>query len=205
MTHYISFLVFATVLAIAPGPDSFMTLRSTVVGGRERGLWTVLGIFTAGLTQGLLAATGLGAIIQHAQPVFLTIRYAGVAYLLYLGFCALRAAWRGDVTGWSAGTGEHTNRLSAVRQGFLCNITNPKVLAFNLAVLPQFVGSHAGLGLLLVYAWTLAAVGLLVLLVIVGLAGVAARALQSRRVRRGIEGATGLVFVGFATALAADS
>jgi threonine/homoserine/homoserine lactone efflux protein len=205
MAHYVSFLVFATVLAIAPGPDTFMTLRSTVVGGRQRGLWTVLGIMIASLLQGLLAATGLGAVIQHAEPVFLAIRYAGVAYLLYLGFCALRAAYRGDVEGWSAGSGVRVDRLAAVRAGFLCNITNPKVLAFNLAVLPQFVGSHAGLGVLLVYAWTLSIVGLGVLMAVIAAADAAQRALRSRRVRRGVEGATGLVFLGFATALAADS
>jgi threonine/homoserine/homoserine lactone efflux protein len=205
MAHYVPFLLFATVLAIAPGPDTFMTLRSTVIGGRERGVWTMVGIMVASLIQGLLAATGLGAIIEHAQPVFLTIRYLGVAYLLYLGFLALRAAWRGDVTGWEAGTGSRVRRLAAVRSGFLCNITNPKVLAFNLAVLPQFVGAHAGIGTLLVYAWTLAAVGLVVLLAVIALAGGAAKALRSIRVRRAVEGGTGLVFVGFATALAADS
>ena len=81
---------------------------------------------------------------------------------------------------------------------------NPKVLAFNLAVLPQFVGRHAALPQLMLYALTLTAVGVAVLLVVVAAAGAARRVLTSRRARRRLEGAAGLVFLGFATGLAAE-
>ncbi len=203
MGHYVSFLVFAAVLAVAPGPDTLLTLRSTVVGGRQRGLWTVLGITVASTIQGVLAATGLGAVIAHAEPVFQAIRWAGVCYLVYLGILALLAAIRGGDLAWSAGGG--VGRTTAIRQGFLCNITNPKVLAFNLAVLPQFVGDHAGLDVLLVYALTLTACGLVVLIGVIAAASAARRALESRKVRRGIEAATGAVFLGFAGALATEA
>ena len=96
-------------------------------------------------------------------------------------------------------------RWTAVRQGFVCNITNPKVLAFNLAVLPQFVGDGQGLPALLAYALTLVAVGTLVLLAVVWVAGFAATALTRPRFRRGVDGATGLVMLGFATALAVEA
>ena len=205
MGHYLSFVAFCAVLAFAPGPDSFLTLRSTVAGGRSRGLWTTLGISVAGAVQGLLAASGLGAVIQHARPVFETIRWAGVAYLLYLGFLALRAAARGLEGSWDSGPAGGRSRWRALRQGFLCNITNPKVLAFNLAVLPQFVGARASLPTLCVYALTLTGVGIVALLCIITAASAARRVVESRRVRRGIEAGTGLVFVGFATVLAADS
>ena len=94
MAHFLSFVVFATAIAVAPGPDTFLTLRNTVIGGRARGLWTTLGIGVAGATQGVLAAAGLGAIIARSEPVFQTIRWLGVAYLIYLGIMVLLpASW----------------------------------------------------------------------------------------------------------------
>lgn len=207
MTQYLSFVALAMVLAIAPGPDSLLTLRSTLIGGRRRGAWTVVGILVANVVQGVLAASGLGAILVHAETVFRVIKWAGAAYLAYLGFLAIRAAWRMRS---AEGTPEAVLPLrcgpwSAAQQGFLCNITNPKVLAFNIAVLPQFVGEHASVATLLTYAMTLAAVGSVVLVALVAVAGIATRVLQRITVRRSIEGATGVVMLGFAGALVAES
>ena len=145
MATYLSFLAFAALLAVAPGPDTFLTLRASVVGGRRRGLFTAAGISTAGALQGLLAAMGLGAVLAASEPVFQTIRWAGVVYLTWLGVGALRAALRRDGSAWTVGSGRaQVRRRTAFRQGFVCNVTNPKVLAFNLAVLPQFVDRGAG-------------------------------------------------------------
>lgn len=105
MTTYLSFLAFATLLALAPGPDTFLTLRASVVGGRRRGLFTAAGISAAGAVQGLLAAMGLGAVLAHSEPVFLTIRWAGVVYLTWLGVTALWAALRPDGSAWAVGSG----------------------------------------------------------------------------------------------------
>lgn len=207
MTQYLSFVALATVLAIAPGPDSLLTLRSTLVGGRRRGTWTVVGILIANIVQGVLAASGLGAILVHAETVFRIIKWAGAAYLAYLGFLAIRAAWRMRAAATPTEAPRMLQRTpwSAVRQGFLCNITNPKVLAFNIAVLPQFVGQHASVATLLAYAMTLTAVGSIVLVALVAVAGVATRVLQRITARRSIEGATGVVMLGFASALVVES
>lgn len=206
MHQYLSFVAFAALVAIAPGPDSFLTLRNTVVGGRGRGLWTALGICAAGTVQGLLAAAGLGAVIAHAEPVFEAIRWAGVAYLVYLGVTSLRGALRRGA-GWRMDppSGARQRPSRSFRAGFLCNITNPKVLMFNLAVLPQFVGVDASALIFGAYALTLMALGAVVLLVIVLAADRAKGALQRARVRRGIDGGTGVVMLGFATALAAEA
>lgn len=206
METYLSFLLFATVLAAAPGPDTFLTLRASVVGGRRRGLVTMSGITIAGAVQGVLAATGLGAVLAASEPVFLTIRWAGVAYLTWLGVTALRDALRRDGSVWAVGTDAPRVRArAAFRQGFVCNITNPKVLAFNIAVLPQFVSDGQGLPALLAYAMTLVVVGAVVLLTVVQLGSVAARHLTRPRVRRSVDGATGVVMLGFATALAVEA
>jgi threonine/homoserine/homoserine lactone efflux protein len=207
MTQYLSFVALAMVLAIAPGPDSLLTLRSTLIGGRRRGAWTVVGILVANVVQGVLAASGLGAILVHAETVFRIIKWAGAAYLAYLGFLAIRAAWRMRNADSPTDAAPMVRRSpwAAARQGFLCNITNPKVLAFNIAVLPQFVGEHASVATLLTYALTLAAVGSVVLVALVAVAGLATRVLQRITVRRSIEGATGVVMLGFASALVAES
>ena len=152
------------------------------------------------------AATGLGALLAQSEPVFAAVRWAGVAYLTWLGVNAVRDALRRDGSVWTVGAGRsRVRRWTAVRQGFVCNITNPKVLAFNLAVLPQFVGDGQGLPALLAYALTLVAVGTLVLLAVVWVAGFAATALTRPRFRRGVDGATGVVMLGFATALAVEA
>lgn len=207
MTQYLSFVALAMVLAIAPGPDSLLTLRSTLLGGRRRGAWTVVGILIANVVQGVLAASGLGALLVHAETVFRVIKWAGAAYLAYLGFLAIRAAWRmRSADGLAEGAVPlRRSPWTATRQGFLCNITNPKVLAFNIAVLPQFVGEHANVATLLTYAMTLSAVGSVVLVALVAVAGIATRVLQRLTVRRSIEGATGVVMLGFAGALVAES
>ncbi|MEV5002213.1 LysE family translocator [Nocardioides sp. LML1-1-1.1] len=206
MSTYVSFVLFAALLAMAPGPDTFLTLRASVVGGRRRGIVTAAGITTAGAAQGVLAATGLGAVLAAAEPVFLVIRWAGVAYLTWLGVTAIRDALRRDGSVWAVGEGSAKVRdRTAFRQGFVCNITNPKVLAFNLAVLPQFVGAGEGLPTLLAYALTLVVIGAVVLAVVVWVASKAARSLVRPAFRRSVDGATGVVMLGFATALAAEA
>lgn len=206
VSQYLSFVAFAALVALAPGPDTFLTLRNTVVGGRGRGTWTAIGICLAGTVQGLLAAAGLGAVIAHAEPVFEAIRWAGVAYLVYLGSVAIRAALRRG-EGWQVeGLRPRARRpWRELRSGFLSNITNPKVLMFNLAVLPQFVGAHASALTFAVYAMTLVALGAVVLLGVVLAADRAKGALQRSRVRRGVDGGTGVVMLGFAGALATEA
>lgn len=204
MSNYLSFVAFALLIVIAPGPDTVLTLRTTVARGRAAGLWCTLGITVAGTVQGVLAATGLGAVIVHAEPVFQAIRWAGVAYLTFLGINALRAAFRRTDPLAQAGGGpvRPTRPWRAVRSGFLCNITNPKVLAFNLAVLPQFAGADPSTLSLIAYACTLAVLGGLYLLLLVMVAVRASAALRRRRVQRTVDGAMGVAMVGFAGALA---
>lgn len=207
MSTYLSFLVLVLVITIAPGPDSALTLRSALVRGRSEGLMTMAGVSAAGAVQGLLAAGGLGAIIVASEPLFLTVKWVGAAYLLYLGAQAMWTAWRGNFGADDEAGGDGSSRARAARgrtfgQGFLCNITNPKVLAFNIAVLPQFVGGEAGLGVLALYALSLVMVGCVWLTGIVLLADRARSALTAPRVRRRIEGLMGVVMIGFSATVA---
>ncbi len=157
--------------------------------------------------QGSAAAVGLGAMIVRAQPLFQAIKWAGVAYLVFLGAQALRSAVRGRYAPLNGGCAEPRGvavALGGWRQGFLSNITNPKVLVFYLAVLPQFLVRGAGIPELMLFALSHAVLGLLYLLVLVASLHRARRFLARRAVRRSLDGATGLALVGFSARLAAE-
>src|SRR4051812_2624840 len=94
-SSYGSFLVFAIVLVLVPGPDFAVVTKNTLAAGRRRGAWSAGGVATSNAVQGAAAATGLGAVIAGVRPLFEAIRWAGVAYLAFLGVQALRSAVRG--------------------------------------------------------------------------------------------------------------
>jgi threonine/homoserine/homoserine lactone efflux protein len=202
---YATFLVFAAVLVLVPGPDFAVVVRNTLAGGRARGLWSALGVAGAAAVQGAAAAAGLGALVLRVEPVFQAIRWAGIAYLGVLAVQALRSAVRGGY-GPLDGDGPTDRGVARAgwRQGFLSNITNPKVLVFYLAVLPQFLSPGAGLALLLGYALSHAALGLLYLTALTLLLDRARRVLTRRRVRRCLDAATGLALLGFGARLATE-
>ncbi|MEV4541490.1 LysE family translocator [Micromonospora echinaurantiaca] len=203
-SSYGSFLVFALVLILIPGPDFAVVTRNTLASGRRRGVWSAVGVTGSNAVQGVAAAAGLGALVVRSQPLFEAIRWAGVAYLAYLGVQAWRSAWVGrypPLAGDAAPPGQAT---AGFRQGFLSNITNPKVLAFYLAVLPQFVGGSAPLAVLMAFALSHAVLSLLYLLVLVGALHRARRILSRRRVRRCLDGLTGFALLGFGARLATE-
>lgn len=204
-SKYAEFLVFAALLVLVPGPDFAVVTKNALAGGRRRARWTSAGVATSNLAQGTAAVCGLSAMIVRAQPVFETIKWAGVAYLAFLGLQAIRSAIQGryELTG-DRQPAAGARPLAGWRQGFLSNITNPKVLVFYLAILPQFLVPGAGADWLLALAWSHAALSLGWLLVLTAglhrLRGLLAR----RSVRRGLDLTTGAVLLGFSARLAAE-
>jgi threonine/homoserine/homoserine lactone efflux protein len=192
------------VLVLIPGPDFAVVTKNALAGGRRRGGWTSAGVAASNFVQGTAAACGLGALILRAQPVFEAIKWAGIAYLVYLGLQAIRAAVRGDYPDVSGTALAETGSFIGWRQGFLSNITNPKILVFYLAVLPQFLTPGTSIGWLLALAWTHAALSLAWLLTLNAglhhLRGVLLR----RGVRRALDATTGGVLLAFSARLAAE-
>ena len=200
-SKYAEFLAFAVVLVLIPGPDFAVVTKNTLVGGRRRGRWTALGVSSSNLVQGTAAAFGLSALIVRIEPLFEAVKWAGVCYLAYLGAQAIRSAVRGRYPAPDEAT-ETSHGLAGWRQGFISNVTNPTVLVFYLAVLPQFLTPGGDMGWLLVLAWSHAVLSLSYLLVLVtGLNG-ARRLLMRRQVRRGLDATTGAVLLGFSARLA---
>jgi threonine/homoserine/homoserine lactone efflux protein len=134
------FLVTGIVLALTPGPDTFYILGRSMVQGRSAGLASVLGIATGSLVHTLAAALGLSALLAASASVFLAVKLAGAAYLVYLGCKMLfsRAAAASIPKGFSSsGFG------AAYRQGLVTNVLNPKVALFFLAFMPQFIAAES--------------------------------------------------------------
>lgn len=205
-SSYASFVVFAVVLVLVPGPDFAVVTKNTLAGGRRRGTWTSVGVATSNTVQGSAAAAGLGAVIVRAQPLFHAIKWAGIAYLAWLAVQAIRSAAAGNYPplGGSSDGRRRRDAFDGWRQGFLSNITNPKVLVFYLAVLPQFLGAHPTLVALFGLALTHAVLSLSYLVLIVGGMHRARQILSRRRVRRALDAATGAALVGFGVKLATE-
>ena len=201
-SKYAEFGVFAVVLVLIPGPDFAVVTRNTLAGGHRRGRWTALGVSSSNLVQGTAAAAGLGALIVTVQPLFEAVKWAGVGYLAYLGAQAIRSAVRGEYPLAVDDEPSRRDSFSGWRQGFISNITNPKVLVFYLAVLPQFLTPDAGLGWLLMLAWSHAVIGFGYLMALITVLHGARRLLARRKVRRALDATTGALLLTFSARLA---
>jgi threonine/homoserine/homoserine lactone efflux protein len=145
LAHLLPFVALSAVVICTPGPDTALTIRNAVTGGRIGGAWTAAGIATGQLVWTIAASLGAASLLRASQPVFLILRIVGVAYLLYLGVQSLRAAWSktGKLVGESPMPARPA-RVRAYRQGLLSNLANPKMAAFFLSLLPQLVPSDSG-------------------------------------------------------------
>ena len=200
LSTYLAFLAVATVVVLVPGPDFAVVTRNTLTGGARRGWATSVGVCTSNAVQGLAAAAGLGAFIVRSQPLFETVKWAGVVYLAWLAVQSLRSAWRGDY----ADTQADRSAGRGFRQGFLSNITNPKVLVFYLAVLPQFMSADPQAWELAVLALTHALVSLAYLAALVAVIDRATRVLKRRPVRRTLDALSGTALGAFSVRLATE-
>ncbi|MFI5587761.1 LysE family translocator [Amycolatopsis sp. NPDC051758] len=202
---YAGFAGMMAFLAMMPGPDTMIVLKNALTGGARGGGWACAGISVANFLQGTAAALGLGALITRYQPVFETVKWLGAAYLVFLGIQALRGAWRGDYEALDDVRRARASRSRRFREGFLSNITNPKVIVLYLSVLPQFLTPASTFGDSLLLAYTVAALGVVWQVVLLLFVHRVRGWLQRRRVRRIMDGATGTALVGFGAALALEA
>ena len=135
--HYWLFIATAIVLVITPGQDTFFILGRSLAGGRTAGIAAALGISAGSVIHTGLAALGLSALLATSPYAFMAVKFAGAAYLIYIGVRALLSRASGlpgeDAAGAAAG------RWAAFRSGIVSNLLNPKVALFFLALMPQFI------------------------------------------------------------------
>lgn len=142
------FVVAALALNISPGPDMLYVIARSLEHGRRAGIVSALGIGAGTLVHMLVTAVGLSAILLSSPITYELIRYAGAAYLAYLGvrMLVVKASKASNETDEKTSVSTHSDlKLRRVfRQGALTNILNPKVALFFLAFLPQFVDQSKG-------------------------------------------------------------
>jgi threonine/homoserine/homoserine lactone efflux protein len=134
------FLVASALLTIAPGPDIVYVLTRGIAQGPRAGFAAALGFATGCIFHTVLAAVGIAALIRSSDIAFNAVRYAGAAYLIWIGIQALRHR-----SSFSVDAAGDSKALPLIyRQSVIGNVLNPKVTLFFLAFLPQFVSMQAG-------------------------------------------------------------
>lgn len=134
----ITLFVLGFALAASPGPDSFLIVRNTLVEGRRIGFMTLLGNRIGLCTHLAAAIAGLSVALQNSPALYLGVRLLGAAYLVYLGASNLMSRARQAPAAAVTGPGGGMASVTAVRQGLLNNLLNPKVSLFFLSLFPQF-------------------------------------------------------------------
>jgi len=136
------------LLIILPGPDTAIATKNTLTVSRKGGLQTIIGSCCGLLIHTCAAVIGLSAIIVKSAYIFAVLKYVGAVYLCYLGIktlWTLRTIRTQSPVVDDVGSIEHKySHQSCFKQGFLTNVTNPKVAVFFLTFLPQFVDGNSG-------------------------------------------------------------
>lgn len=204
----LSFAAVAGLLTIIPGLDTAMVLRSTAAFGRRHGFATALGVNSGALVWGAAAAVGTSALLTASTIAYTIVRVAGAAYMLWMGSRLVVCAVRGNDNA-VASFETAADRRSATRswsRGFMTNVLNPKIGAFYVAILPQFIpphASHLAVGLLLAFVHDIE--GLAWFTAIIVSTHTVRGLLQRRSVRRGVDGVTGATLIGFGVKLGLSS
>ncbi|GJD53890.1 Leucine efflux protein [Methylobacterium crusticola] len=139
---YALFLATAVVLVLSPGPDTVLILSRTLASGTAAGLMTLVGTQVGNVIHAVLAGVGVSTVILLFPVAFTALKFVGVLYLLYLAVMAWRAPATLDLDPALRDRAGYAGRFFV--QGLANNLANPKMIAFFLALFPQFVHPEAG-------------------------------------------------------------
>lgn len=139
-SRLVLFLSAAVLLAIAPGPGMLYVLARSLAGGRREGVLSAIGTFLGGMVHVVAAAVGISVILARSAMAFATVKYAGAAYLCFLGVRMIIDALR------EKGVEEVVvaQARNPLWQGVATEVLNPKTALFFLSFIPQFVNRSAG-------------------------------------------------------------
>lgn len=136
--NLILFLVASLLVIVTPGQDMILVMSRSLTQGAAAGVTTAAGVSTGLLVHTVLAALGLGAILQASELLFFTMKLCGAIYLIYLGVKLLRT----HSAQMRVLAASHKSLWRLFFQGALSNLSNPKVAVFYFAFLPQFISSE---------------------------------------------------------------
>ena len=204
--EYVAFVGVSLLVICTPGQDTALTIRNTLLGNRRTGAATALGVSAGQATWTVATSAGLAVILAASAPLFLAVRLTGAAYLIYLGARSLLSAMaRTDATHVVNPPASRLSTRAAFAQGFVSNLSNAKMVAFFISLLPPFAGPHPSFIFLLALGLNFC---LLTLAWLVGYTLVVERMsawLRRSRVRRAVDGLLGAVLVGLGLRVGSES
>jgi len=209
MVNFSVFLVMCILLIILPGPDTAIATKNTLTVNRKGGLQTILGSCCGLLIHTCAAVIGLSAIIVKSAYIFAVLKYIGAVYLCYLG---IKTLWtlrsirtQSPVVQDEVSMDHKYSHQSCFKQGFLTNVTNPKVAVFFLTFLPQFVDGTSGTFLpFLIMGLIYTALTVLWFVFYVYLLDRISAFMKRPSTKAVVEGLTGAVLIGFGIKLALE-
>jgi len=205
LLHVLAFAGVTALLVMSPGPNGVLIAKTVPTSGRAAGFANVAGFVAAFYVHGALSIFGISIILVRSAEAFFVVKMLGAAYLCWIGFKALREAWRGVAKVVEVAPARRRRHLAkAFAEGFVTNVFNPKVSMFYLAAFPQFIplgeGAVASAFLLVCVHALINAVWFTAMILLFARLTQAAR---SGRFQRWLKAVTGVVFVAFGARLAA--
>lgn len=197
---WMAYLAACLAISVSPGPGAFASMASGMRNGFFRGYWVVVGLQVGLVAVLAVVAAGVGTLITSSQTAFEILRWAGVAYLAWLGI----AQWRSDGrVVLSIADSAKQSRTTLLLRGFLIDVSNPKALLFLLAVVPQFLDlSRPLVPQYLILGATMVSVDMVIMAGYTLLAVRTLHFLESPRHLRFANRAFGLIFIAAAFSLA---
>ena len=195
-----AFFAISALVIVTPGQDTALTIRNSLLGGRRAGTFTALGVSGGQAVWALATSIGIAALIVAFEPAFVALKLLGAAFLVYLGAQAIYAAIRGR-RAVPRDAGNPVTSTTALRQGLISNLGNPKMAVFFTSLLPQFGSSFAALLALGLVFCTMTLVWLTAYAAAVAKAG---DVLRKPAVKRAFDAVFGAVLVALGLRLATE-
>ena len=200
LSVWITYFIATLILSITPGPGVFSSISSGLHHGFRLGLWNGVGMQAANVLMVIFVSLGLGALLLASETLFSVVKWAGVAYLIYLGI----VTWRAPAKGFEEDRDDHESTARGVfLRGFWVNATNPKGIIFFAAILPQFIDTaRPQLVQYAIFAVTTFAVDLVVMMAYTALAAKVLRVMKDESRLRWVNRTLGGAFIAAGVALA---
>jgi homoserine/homoserine lactone efflux protein len=200
LSVWLTYFLATLILSISPGPGVFSSISSGLHHGFRLGLWNGVGMQAANLVMVIVVSLGLGALLLASEAAFTAVKWAGVAYLVYLGV----VTWRAPPKAFTEDRDDHeTTARGVFLRGFWVNATNPKGMIFFAAILPQFIDvARPQLAQYAIFAATTFAVDLAVMMGYTALAAKVFAAMREPRHLRYVNRTLGGAFIAAGLALA---
>ncbi|WP_052879896.1 LysE family translocator [Vibrio coralliirubri] len=196
------FIVIVFFIAIIPGPNALLVLSTALTQRKLFALVNVLGVSCGFFFHAFISANGISLLLSNTPMAFEGLKWAGVLYLVWLGYNHFRAALRAQEGVLSVVSASGSKLYSQFFKGLLTNLLNPKIVLFYLSIFPQFVSTEAIVTDSLILGAIQASVVSMWFLVVILMADTFKRLLVQKRTSQMMNIVCGILFVGFSIQLA---